>query len=168
VTHRWANYNDHHTMQFKPPKDPSFIFQVHADLWMAGIEETHRILWENIIKALKCQTQYTGGKEMTFAFGDKVWISSRKLKRSRGLKKLNYMRTGLYTVSKIINNNTYKLDLLSTMWNYNVFYVLLLNHYTPPGRCHSSTERHPVIVEETDELKVDRILDSSRCYRMLH
>jgi len=127
-----ANYNYHPTMQFKPPKDPSFRSQVQADLWMAGLEETHRILSENIIEAQERQTKYTGGKEMTFVVGDKVWLSTRNLKTSRPSKKLDYKRTGPYTVSKIINKNVYKLDLPSTMRNHNVFHVSLLDRYTPP------------------------------------
>jgi hypothetical protein len=59
-------------MQFEPPKDPSFRSQVQADLWMAGMEETHRILWENIIEAQERQTKYAAGKEMALAVGDQV------------------------------------------------------------------------------------------------
>jgi hypothetical protein len=51
MTPIWANYSYHPTMQFKPPKNPSFRSQVQADSWMAGVEETHRILRENIIEA---------------------------------------------------------------------------------------------------------------------
>jgi hypothetical protein len=49
MTPFWANCNCHPTMQFKPPKDPSCRSQVQADSWMAGVEDTHRILWENMI-----------------------------------------------------------------------------------------------------------------------
>jgi len=51
-------------------------------------------------------------------------------KTSRPSKKLDFKRTGPYTVSKIINKNAYKLDLQSTMRNHNVFHVSLLDHYT--------------------------------------
>ena len=51
MTPFWANYNYHLTMQFKPPKDPSLRSQVQADLLMAGVEVTHRILRENIYGA---------------------------------------------------------------------------------------------------------------------
>jgi len=43
-----ANYKYYPMMQFKPSKNPSFRPQVQADLLMAGVEETHWILWENI------------------------------------------------------------------------------------------------------------------------
>jgi len=89
MTPFWANYNYHPTMQFKPPKDPSFRSQVRADWWITNVEETHRILWETIIEAQERQTQYVGGKEMTFAVGDKVWLLTRNLKTSRPSKKLD-------------------------------------------------------------------------------
>jgi hypothetical protein len=102
-------------MQFKPPKDPSFRSQVQADSWMAGMEETHRIVRENIIQAQERQTKYTSGKEVTFVVGDTVWLPTWKLKTSSPSKKLDYKSTGPYRVSQIINKNAYKLDLPSTM-----------------------------------------------------
>jgi hypothetical protein len=83
MTTIFANYNYDPMIQFKPPKDPSFISQVPADLWLAGMGETHLSLRENINKALDQLTKYAGGKEMTFEVGDKVWLSTRNLKTSR-------------------------------------------------------------------------------------
>jgi hypothetical protein len=162
MTPFWANYIYHPTMQFKPPNDPSFRSLVQADSWMAGMEETNRILQENIIEAEEQQTKYAGGIEMTFAVGDKVWLSTRNLKTSRPSNKLNYKRTGPSTVSKIIHKNAYKLDLPSTMRNLNVFHGSLLNRYTPPVGGQSSSEPHPMMVEETEEWEVNRMLDSRR------
>jgi hypothetical protein len=105
---------------------------------------------------------------MTFAVGGKVWLSTRNLKTSRPSKKLNYKRTGPFTVSKIINKNAYELDLLSTMRNHNIFHVSLLNRYTPPVHDQPSSEPHTRIVEETEEWEVDCILDSRRRYRKPH
>ena len=168
MTPFWANYNYHPTMQFKPPKDPRFISQVQADSWMAGVEEILRILQENKIEAQERQTKYAGRKEMTFVAGDKVWLLTRNLKTSRRSKKLDYKRTGLYTVSKIFNKNAYKVDLLSTMRNDKVFHVSLLNRYTPPVGGQPCSEPHRMIVEETEEWEVDCILNSRRCYWKLH
>jgi len=168
MTPFWANYNFHPTMQFKPPKDPSFKSHVQADSWMAGVEETHRILRENIIEARERQINYPCGKEMTFAVGDTLWLSTRNLKTSRASKKLHYKRTGPYTVSKIINENAYKPDLPSTKRNHKVFHVSHLDHYTPPVRGQPSSEPHRINVEETEEWGVDRILDSKQRYRKLH
>jgi hypothetical protein len=151
MTPFWANYNYHPTMQFNPPNDPSFRSRVQADSWMAGVEETHQIVEEIIFKAQERQTKYACGQEMTFAVGNTVWLSTRNLNRSRPSKKLDYKCTGPYTVSKIINTNAYQLDLPSTMRNHNVFHESLLDRYTPPVGGQSSSEPHPMIVEEREK-----------------
>ena len=105
---------------------------------------------------------------MTFAVGDKAWLSTRYLRTSMPSKKLEYKRTGLYMVGRIINENAHKLDLPSTMRNHNVFHVSLLDRYTQPVGRQPSSEPHPVIVDETEEWEVDHILDSRRRYCKLH
>jgi len=164
----WAKFNYHPTMQFKSPKDPSFRSQVQVDSSMTGVEETHRILRENRIEAQECQPKYAEGREINFAVGDKVCLSTRNLKTSEPSKTLKYKRTGLYTVSKIINKNAYKLALPSTMQNHNVFHVSLLNCDTPPVRGQPSSKPHWVIVEETEEWEVNRMLDSGQHNWKLH
>jgi hypothetical protein len=71
-------------------------------------------------------------------------------------------------VSKIINKHAYKLDMPKTMRNHNVFHVSQLDHYTPPVVGQPSSEPHPVIVEDSEEWEVERILDSKQLYRKLH
>jgi hypothetical protein len=100
--------------------------------------------------------------------GDTVWLSTRNLKTSRPSKMLDYKRTGPYMASKIINKNDYKLDFPSTTRNNNIFHVSLLDRYTLPVGGQSSSEPHPMIVEETQEWEVHRILDYRRRYRKLH
>ena len=164
MTPFWANYNYHPTMQFNPPKDHSFRSQVHANSWIPGMTETPRILRENILEAHVPQTKYTGGQGMTFPVGDTVWLSTRNLNTSRPSMKLDYKRSGPYTVSMIINKNTSNLDLPSTMWNHNVFDVSLLDRYTPSVRGQPSSEPHPFLVEQTVEWEVDQILGCKRRY----
>jgi len=156
-------------MQFEPPKDPSFRSQAQPDSCMAAVEQTHRIFREDINEVLEWQTKYAGRKEMTLAVPDKLWLSTRNLKTSRPSKKLDNKCTGWYMANtKIINMNADNPDMPSAMRNHHVFHVSLLDHYTPPVRGQSSSEPHPVIVRETEEWEVDRILDSRQCYRKLH
>jgi hypothetical protein len=72
----------------------------------------------------------------------------------------DYKRTGPYTVSKIIKMNAYKQDFPSMLRNHSVFHVSLLDRYTPPVGGQTSSEPHLMIVEETEEWEVERILDS--------
>jgi hypothetical protein len=114
------------------------------------------------------QTQYAGGKQITFEVGDQVWLSTKHFRTTRPSKKLDYMRTGPYTVSKIINQNTYKLDLPNTMRNHNLFHVSLLYLYAPPVEGQPPTEMQPTIVDNPNEWEVDRVLDSKLRYWKLH
>jgi len=133
MTPCWANYHYHPSMQCKPPKVTSNMrTDVRADAMAAALEETHRLLKQNLLEAQTRQSKYAGGKEMTCRVGDKVCLSTGNFRTTRQSKKLDYKRTGPYTVIKIINENAYKLDLPKTMRNHNVFHVSQLNWYTRP------------------------------------
>jgi hypothetical protein len=54
---------------------------------------------------------------------DKVWLSTKHFRTPIPSMKLSYKHAGPYTVSKVINRNTYKLDLPKMMWNHNIFHV---------------------------------------------
>jgi hypothetical protein len=169
MTPFWANYHYHPVMQFKAPKQPSSLnSEIQADTFAAGLEETHQTLRKNLQEAQANQTKYAGGKEVIFEVGDKVWLSTRHFRTTRPSKKLDYKRTGPYTVSKVINKNAYKLDLPYTIRKHNVFHVSLLDRYTPPTAGQPPSEPQPTVVDDSDEWEVDRILDSKRRYRKPH
>jgi len=143
--------------------------EVRADAMAAGLEETHRLLKENLLEAQTRQSKYAAGKEMTFGIGDKVWLPTRNFRTTRPSKKLDYNRTGLYTVSMIINQIASKLDWPKTMRNHNIFHVSQLDRYTPPVTGQPQSEPNPIIVDDLDEKwEVDRILVSKRRYGKLH
>jgi hypothetical protein len=165
-----ANYHCHPSMQFKPPKVTSKLrTEIPADAMASGLEEIHRLLKGNLLEAQTRQNKYAEGKEMTFRVEEKVWLSTRNFRTTRPSMKLDYKRTGPYTVSKIINKNAYKLDLPKTMRNHNVFHVSQLDWYTPPVTGQPFSAPNPIIVDDLEEeWKVDRILDSKLRYRKLH
>jgi hypothetical protein len=79
------------------------------------------------------------------------------------------MRTRPYTVSKIINQNVYRLDLPKMMRIHNIFHVLQPDQYTPPVTGQPSSKPNAIIVNDLEEeWEVDRILDSNLCYWKLH
>ena len=129
MTPFWANYHYPPPMQFKPPKAPSNLrSEILADTTVSGMEETHRLLRESLLEAQVWQSQYASGEDVSLEVGNKVWLSTRHFRATRPSKMLDYKRTVPYTVSKIINKNAYKLDLLKTMRNHNVFHGLHLDH----------------------------------------
>jgi hypothetical protein len=105
-----ANYHYHPVMQFKAPKQPSSLnSETQADTFAAALEETHQTPHQNLQEAQANQTKYTGGKEVVFEVGGKVWLSTRHFRTTRPSKKLDYTRTGPYMVSKVINTNAQEL-----------------------------------------------------------
>jgi hypothetical protein len=131
MTPFWANYHYQPPMQFKPSNAPSKMrSEILPDAMVSGMEETHRLLRESLLEAQVQESKYTGGKDMTFEVGNKVSLSTRHFDTTRPSKKLDNMHTGPHTVSKIINMNAYKLDLLKTLRNHNVFQRLQLDHDT--------------------------------------
>jgi hypothetical protein len=170
MTPFWVNYDYNPTMQFKPPKQHIFRCQIQADTLVEGLENTHRLLRQNLEEAQARQSKYAGEKDVTFKVGEKVWLSTRHFRTNRPSKELNYKRTGPYTVCKVISKNAYKLDLPNTMQNHNVFHVSLLEGYTPPVGGQPVSEPYPVVVDDSaeEEWEIERILDSKWRYRKLH
>jgi len=170
MTPFWANYDYNPTMQIKPPKEPSFRSQIQADRWVEGLEETHRLLWENLEEAQARQSKYARGKDMIFKAREKVWLSTRHFRTTRPSKKLDYKHTGPCAVSKVITKNAYKLDLRIAIQNHNVFHVLLLDRYTPPVAGQAVSEPYPAAVDDSaeEEWEIEWLLDSKLRYRKLH
>jgi len=169
MTPFWANYHYHPVMQFKAPKQPSSLnSEIQADAFAAGLEETHQTLRQDLQKAQASQTKYAGGKEVVFEVGDSVWLSTRYFRMIRPSNMFDYKQTGPYTVSKVIKNTTYKLDLPYTIQKHKVSLMYLLDRYTPPTAGQPPAEPQQTVVDDSDEWKVDQILDSKRHYGKLH
>jgi hypothetical protein len=81
---------------------------------------------------------------------------------------LDYNHTGLYTVSKNINKNAYKLDLPKLMQNHSIFDVSQLDHYTPLVIGQSSLQSRPATVDDSVEWDVKQILESKQHYQKPH
>jgi hypothetical protein len=113
-----------------------------------------------MLEAQEKQTKYAAGKEINVEVRDRAWLLIRLFRTDMPLKKLDYKHAGPYPVSKTINQNSYKLDLPKTICNHNMFHVSLLGLYTPPTISQLSSERHPVIVDNSQEWEVEQILNS--------
>jgi len=153
-----AMYHWHPKMQFRAPRQPANRkSEMKADAVLKALEETHRVLRENILVARELQTKYAGGKEHTFEVGDRVWLSTKHFRTTTPSKKLDYKCAGPCTVSKIINQNAYKLDLPKRMWNHNIFHVSQLDQYTPLVVGQPPSEPQLTIVDEPgdEEWEVD-------------
>jgi len=155
-------------MQFTAPKESHPKSEIQTDARPEGLAEAHRTLCENIPEAQQRQTNYAGRKEITFDIGDKVWLSTKHFRTTGPSKKLDYKRVGPYTVSKVINRNTYNFDLRKTMRDHNVFHMSQLDQYTPQVTGLPPNEPLPMMVDDSEEWDVDSILDSKQRYLTLH
>jgi protein-tyrosine phosphatase len=113
-------------------------------------------------------TKYASGKEIVFEVGDKVWLSMRHFRTTRPSKKLDYKRTGPYTVSKVINKNAYKLDLPYTIQKHNIFHLSFVDHYKSPTAGQPPSAPQPTGIDDSDEWEVNEILDSKPRYWKFH
>jgi len=164
MTPFWANYHYHPPLQSNPPNAASTMWsEILADAMLLGMEETNWLLPENLLQAQVRQSKYAGGNDVTFEVRNKVWLLTRHFRTTRPSKKLDFKRTGPYTVSKINNKNPYKQELPRTRRNHNVVQVSQLNHYTLPVVGQPSSEQHPVIVADWEGWEVEQILDSKQC-----
>jgi len=86
MTPLWAVYHRHPEMQFKTPKATSLKSENQADVLLEGLEQTHWVLWGNLLEAQEKQTKYAGGKEITFEVGDRVWLWTRHFRTKQAFE----------------------------------------------------------------------------------
>jgi hypothetical protein len=123
----WAMYHWNPEIHFKAPIESHLKSESTVDATLEGLAETQRTLRENTLEVHQQPSKHAGQKDITFDMGDKVWLSTKHFRTPMPSMKLRYKHAGPYTVSKVINRNTYKLDLPKMMWNHNVFHVSQLD-----------------------------------------
>ena len=77
-----AMYGMHPRMHIAPFVTSRLHSERLADDYAAKIGEVRERLRQNIVEAQERQTKYPGGKEISFAVGDKVWLSTKHITTS--------------------------------------------------------------------------------------
>jgi len=68
-------------MLFKAPNQSSILnWDIQADTFPVGLQETYQTLCKNLEDAQSSQTKYSGGNEVVIQVGDKIWLSSRQFR----------------------------------------------------------------------------------------
>lgn len=81
----WAEYHSNPEMHFEAANVPADLeSEIEADALLEGLQETHRIIQENLIQAQKRHTRYAGGKQITFEVADEDFGSRRNTSRLPG------------------------------------------------------------------------------------
>jgi len=73
-------------------------------------------------------------------------------------------------ITRIINKNLYKLDMLNTKGNYKVFQLSLLDRYAPSNAGQPPLELEPSITDDPteQEWELERNFDCKLCYLKIH
>ena len=95
----------------------------------------------------------------------KVWLEATNLWTTHPTAKLAPKRYGPFTITKVISNVVYQLDILQQWKINNVFHISLITPY-------KETEKHgpnfpkppPDIIEGEEEWEVEQIINA-QCYR---
>ena len=126
-----------------------------------------KVTKDTLMEAQDRQTKYANQhrRHLTFQEGDQVLLSSRNINnpvdRTRPTRKLTPRFTGPYTVSKVISETTYRLDLPTTIKVHPVFHVSLLKpyHKSPEDFAHPIPPPAILIDNNQEEYEVEVILD---------
>jgi hypothetical protein len=80
---------------------------------------------------------------------------------------LDYRRLGPFKIVEAVGNLAYRLDLPESMQIHDVFHVSLLQPVHPDFRADANPPPDPVIVDDTEEYEVEKVLDSRWYYKKL-
>ncbi len=97
---------------------------------------------------------------MQYKVGQKVWLRVKNITIERQSQKLDWQKYGRYRIIKKTEKVAYHLDLPSTIFIYNVFYVNLFRDYKSQVS-EKSPELQPIrlaIDLEVGEFEVEVIL----------
>ena len=100
-------------------------------------------------------------KPYRFKVGDKVWLQAKQIKIHQQLQKLGPKRLGPFTITKVLSEVDYQLELLPALRIHDVFHVDRLSPYR--GNEINGQEPPPpeaVTIEGEEEYEVDHIRDS--------
>jgi len=109
-------------------------------------------------KAQQRQKRYADEhrREVTFAIGDRVLLSTKNLPMRKGYsKKLLPRFIGPFTVTRVINDVSVQLDLPSGLRWHNVFHASLVRHYKEGSNIQAAPV--PVVIEGELEWEVESI-----------
>ena len=95
-------------------------------------------------------------KETTFSVGDKVLLATTNLSPKAGTRKLFPRWLGPFTVTKVVNDVAYQIELPPSMKIHNVFHVSLLKPFHHDGKTQPPPP--PVTLDGHLEYEVEDLL----------
>jgi hypothetical protein len=146
---------------------PQLTSQPTTEYLLEELKSNLEIAKQNLQEAQARQTNYANEhrKEKSYEIGDRIWLSTKNLKKKGRSEKLLPRFIGPYTIIERINDVAYKIDLPSSLRIHNVFHVSLLKPYIDgseafPNRQQKIRPPPTDLNEEGDELwEVEAIVD---------
>jgi hypothetical protein len=156
-------------MQFKSLKQPSSLrSELQTDTFAFGFVETHPTLLKALLEVQTSQTKYPSGIEAVFKDDRMGCLSLWLIGTTQSSKKLDNKCNAPYTATPNADKNAFKFDIPYATWKYNGFHVSLLGLYRLPSTGQPPSELQQTVVDNTDQWKHDRDLDTMRHCPKLH
>ena len=132
----------------------------HADEML----QLYKVLRNRITQSQETITRYYNRNrtEITFKPGELVWLKGANIRTKRPIKKLDDKLYGPFMIDETVHGErAYRLILPDSINSiFPVFNVSLLEKYTPPRPGQPAPEDNPIVIDDTPQWQVDRILDS--------
>ena len=120
---------------------------------------------------INAQTKYYNWKHKFkfFNVDDLVMLSAKNLKQKKLSKKLSNKMIELFHIQKLINKQTYNLDLSIIYKVYSVFHVFLLESYN--RRLNDDSILNYLVlklIDDEQEWKIEKILQKRKRKKILY
>lgn len=131
-----------------------------AAKWTQDMLDTLTRAKQNLQLAKDRQKSYADANrtDISFKVHDKVLLSTTNLQPKTGNRKLYPKFLGPFTITQIVNDVAYRLDLPPTMKIHPVFHVSLLRPYHSTGTVHPPPP--PLDIDNEAEYEVESILQA--------
>jgi hypothetical protein len=160
----YLNYGQHPNLALSGATKIKSKNQSVADL-LTELELCLNNAKTSLQQAQNRQTQYANmsRRDVTFAEGDQVMVSTANLKKWDRAPKLLPKYIGPYKITKVVSPVAYELELPSNMRIHNTFHISKLKPYqsSDSGQFPNRTQTvrpAPDVIDDNEEWEVDRII----------
>ena len=166
------NNRQHSATKFSPFQltrtyTPRMGVEQHISKAPAVAEFTDRLsqAYDNLVKAhshILTQMNHSCSDALSYAIGDRVWLSTDNLRLPRASRKLSQQWLGPYSITKLVGTNAVKLHLPCSMCIHPVVNISCVKPYCDclPGQPVTAPGPSIITEDREEEYKVEYVVDS--------